>query len=340
MFKLLPLIIFVSLLAHSSQAAESSLSFDLISTEQKGAVDAYRLNSRDKSSSIVGRTQLTLPTLKNFWTIGFSVDSAKKDYSSFLLRDEEGNETPLADTFDQIEFSGSASVSYQKGQNAYSLLIGKSLNESPFSFIGGSLSYNYISLNKKRILGVKVVGSVKKQPKSTYIDPNNFQTRSRPEQLTALRYETNWNEALSQKWRVNTILFFGTRKEDRPDHYGSEIRNGYGLSDELTFRVHTGFLRERKTELKDDRGHFTALWAEGGLYWELTYDLALEASYGLVIEREKFLDSRYTKIGTDSYGLKLKYEGKNWTLNSAYIFRETNTGYKSHTFQGGIQWII
>ena len=181
----------------------------------------------------------------------------------------------------------------------------------------------------------------KEQPASSYIDPRDGSTKERVTELKSFRYELSWNEAFNQKWRMNTIFFYGTRRADRPDHYGAELRNGLGVSDVFTLRLHTGFLNEKKTDLKDDRGYFHILWAETSLFWEFHFDYSLELSYGLTLEKEDFNDDRgVAKVGTDSYGLKLNYKGLDSIFSLSYIYRATNTNYKSHTFQGGITWSI
>ena len=135
--------------------------------------------------------------------------------------------------------------------------------------------------------------------------------------------------------------FYGVRSEDRPNHYGLELLNGVGIDESLTFRIHVGLLKERRTELKDDRGYFDIQWAEAGVYWEFQYDYSLEVAYGVTIETELFDDSRGdAKVGTDSLSLKFNYKGVGWTLSPSYIFRKTNTGYSSHTIQGGVTWAI
>ncbi len=343
MLQLLSLIIaLLTLFSMPARAAEGLAGFDFILTNQKGSIDFFRPNNRQKTKGYLSRFNLQLPTLKNYWTLSFSADLAKKDYSNFLLRDEDGKETPLSRTFDQKEYAMNLSAIYQKGKNSYTALVARSFGSSPFSFLAGSFAYNRSLLNKKRSLGFRLSSITKDQPASTYIDPTkNLETKNRPRNLTSFRYEANWSEVLNAKWKVNTLLFFGTRKKDRPHHYGVEIRNGVGLSNELTFRVHTGFLNEATTELKDDRGRFSVLWLEGSFYWEFQYDFSLEASYSFVREKENYEDNRgITALGTDSYGLKLNYEGVGWLLNVSYILRNTNTDYQSHTFQGGIKWII
>ena len=58
-------------------------------------------------------------------------------------------------------------------------------------------------------------------------------------------------------------------------------------------------------------------------------------------EREQYAAGRGDAIlGTDSYGLKFNYEGVDWLLNVAWVFRNTNIHYRAHELQGGIQWDI
>ena len=343
MFKLFTLIFSFLLLGFNSVAigADGTISLSFVSTNQTGTVDIFRIDSQEKAKSSLLRLDLQAPTLKKYWTLGGSLDIAKKDYSNFLIRNQQGEEIPLSDTFEQEEYTGSVSISYQKGKDSVSGLIAGSLSDSPFSFNAAALSYDRIFLNKKRIIGARVIASSKEQPGSTYIDPSTLETKDRPTKLNFNRYELNWNEAFSQNWRLRTTTFYGTRRADRPDHYGLELRNGVGVLDSLTFRVHTGFLNERRTELKDDRGYLGSFWAETSLYWEFQYDYSLEAAYGFMMERESFEDSRGSaSIGTDSYGLKFNYKGVNWNFFSSYVLRRTNTGYQSHTVQGGITWLM
>ena len=340
MFKLLTLIIGLFLLSTSVIAAEGNVGWSVLFTEQEGAVDVFRLNNNQRAQSLLSRVNLQLPTIKNHWTLGMSFDIAKKDYSSFLLRNENGVETPLSDTFDGRESTGSVALSYQKGPHSVAALVASSLSESPFFSVGASIAYNHIFLNKKRILGGKFIYSKKDQPSSTYIDPRTLENKTRSPELNSFRYEFSWNEAFSQRWRMNTILFYGTRREDRPDHYGVELRNGLGISDTLTARLHTGALNEMRTGLKDDRGYFRILWVESSLYYELNYDYSVELSYGLTMEKEDFDNGQEANVGTDSYGIKLNYEGSNSVISGSYIYRATNTNYQSHTLQGGITWSI
>ena len=341
MFQLCALVFSLFLLSSSALGADGTIGLSFVSADQTGTVDVFRVNSQEKARSSLLRFNFQAPTLKNYWTLGGSLDIAKKDYSNFLVRDQNGEESPLSDVFNGEEYTGSIAISYQKGKNSVSGLIASSLNDSPFFFRATALSYNREFLNKKRTLGARIAISSKEQPASTYIDPNTLVTKDRATQLNSNRYELNWSEILNQNWRLHTIAFYGTRRADRPDHYGLELRNGIGIKDTLTFRVHTGFLSERRTELKDDRGYFGILWGETSVYWEFAYDYFLEVAYGLTLERESFQDSRGSAvIGTDSYGLKLNHNGVNWNLSSSYIFRKANTGYESHTIQGGITWLL
>ena len=324
-FKLLTLIVAASAISiyQIAEGTDGKAGLNIISTKQKGSVDVFRLDSDQSATSSLLRLDLQLPTLKNHFTVAMSLDAAKRDYSNFILRNDRGEEVPLSDSFDGEEYSGSVTLSYQKGNNSFSGLLAGSLNNTPFSFISKMVSYNRTFLNKKRILGGRIISVKKEQPRSTFIDPKAFQTKERPLELNSFRYELSWNEAFNQSWRMNTMIFYGTRREDRPDHYGLELRNGVGIDESLTFRIHTGLLRESRTELKDDRGYFDIQWFEGSIYWEFKYDYSMEVAYGITIEKEDFSDSRGdATIGTDSLGLKFNYNGVDWSLSPAYIFKK------------------
>ena len=153
MFKLFTLSSFLFIIASFPfilKGAEGAVGLSFLVTNQKGAVDVFRLNNDDEAESVLSRLNVQLPTLKNYWTLSMSFDVAKKDYSSFLLRDENGEETPLSDRFDKKETTGNLALSYQKGSHSVSALIARSLNESPFFQTGAFLSYNKTFLNKKK----------------------------------------------------------------------------------------------------------------------------------------------------------------------------------------------
>ena len=153
MFKLCPLILVFWIGFQTAMGAGGKIGIDIVSTEQKGTVDVFRIDNNQSATSSLLRLSLQLPTLKNYWTVAISLDADKKDYGNFLLRNDRGEETPLSDTFDGEEYSGNLSISYQKGNHAFAGLLAGSFNSTPFSFVSTMASYKRTFLNKKRILG-------------------------------------------------------------------------------------------------------------------------------------------------------------------------------------------
>lgn len=337
MYKLFSLILVVAMARGAEGVASLSFSF----SDQLGDLDIFRDNGSQNTKSSILQLDLKLPTIKNYWTVASSFNASKKDYSTFFVRDDKGIEAPLSKNFDQQEYTARCNISYKRGNYTFSVFAAGSLGDTPFPFKALAVSYNRTFLNRKRILGGRIIGSHKKQPSSTFLEPKTYKIKDHPGQLNTIRYQLSWNEILNQNWRVLTIASYGTRREDRPDHYGLEIKNGFGINNGLTFRVHTGIIKELRSELKNDRGYFDISWIETSSYWEFQYDYAAELAYGFSLERESFDDDRIqTRIGTNSYGIKFYYMGVKFDLFSSYVFRDVNTGYQSHTIQGGISWGI
>ena len=338
MFRLLP--IALAFLMTPLRLQADRIRLDMIFDSKRGAIDIIDSERVGRNSDYQMRLGSQWENLARYWITRFNIDVAKRNYSHFLIRDEDGRETPLSETFDKVEYSSTVGATYQKSRNSFDISLAKSLGDTPFPFWAGSLAYDKTFANKTRVLGLAISTIDKKRPLSTYIDLKTFQQKRKPTEIQTLRGSVRWSEVFTDWWKAEMIASYGTTSA-RPDHYGLEIKNGFGLTHEILLKTHAGFIQETDGELRDDRGLFDVLWAESSLWWELESDYSLEAVYGYVVEREKYpLGRGDTILGSDSYGLKFNYEGIGWLVNLAWVFRNTNIHYQSHEIQGGLQWDI
>ena len=339
MFRLLPLTLVF--LVSSFSAKANWVRIDLKFDSKKGAIDIFDSErvggSRDYQMRLGGRWE----EMARYWSSQFNFDAVKRDYSHYLVRDGEGGEVPLSEMFDEQEYSSNVSFSYQKGRDAFDISLAKSLGNTPFSFLSGSIGYDKTFVNKTRTLGLRVSFIDKEQPLSSYIDQETLREKRRPTETQIWRGNARWSEVITDWWKTEVMVLYGIEIEGRPDHYGLEIKNGFGITHEVLLKAHTGMIVESDGELRDDRGRFDMLWVESSLWWELNPDYSMEFLYSFVKERERYSLGRGDAIlGTDSYGLKFNYEGVDWLLNVAWVFRNTNIHYQAHELQGGIQWDI
>ena len=339
MLRLFPLILFFLILPFNIQA--NWVRFDLKFDSKRGSVDIFDSERGGDSSDYQMRFGGQWENIVRYWTTQFNFDVAKRDYSNFLLRDEEGREFPLKETFEGNEYSSSVSFAYQKGENSFDISLAKSFGDTPFPFWAWSLGYDKMFANKTRYLGLKVSFIDKERPLTTYIDLETFRQKSRPLKTQTWRGSVRWSEVFTDWWKADIVALYGMTREERPDHYGLEVKNGFGITHEILLKTHSGFIRERDEELKDDRGRFDMLWAESALWWEFKPDYSIEVLYSFVKERERYpLGKGDAILGTDSYGLKFNHEGIGWLFDIAWVFRNTNIHYQAYEIQGGIQWDI
>ena len=258
---------------------------DLRFDAKRGVLDVFDSERAGGSLDYQMRIGGQWEAMAKYWSSQFSFNVVKRDYDHFLIRDEDGQETPLSETFDGNEYSSNVSFSYQKGRNALDISLAKSLGNTPFSFWAGSVGYDKTFLNKTRTLGLRVSFIDKEQPLSTYIEQGTLRSKRRPTQTQILRTNARWSEVLTDWWKADLIALYGIEIEGRPDHYGFEVKNGFGITHEILLKAHAGLILEGDGQSTYDRGRFDMLWAESSLWWEWNPDYSVELLYSFC-ERE------------------------------------------------------
>ncbi|HEY8280618.1 MAG TPA: hypothetical protein VIH99_13390 [Bdellovibrionota bacterium] len=332
------------LLSSSAWALPAQVESQISATSTSGAAAVdFRGTSpqvSNYSSTISGRS----PGLWNDSLIAsVSLTTAKNDYSTTSLTNEEGQSTPLSDRFHGAETSAEFGLEWKGGAHTASLSYGQMLTQaSPYPYRAVSAGYNVGFFSNATVLGTNLSWARQEQPLSFHTDARDLRIRAKPLALRSERAELWLEQVLTERWKMQVKGIAGQRIEDRPLHLGGELRNAYALTDRLSARLDTGLLRERRGEaLKDEKGYFTTYWGELQATYEVIYDLLLTASAGTTVEREEVpWSGAQNQVGTDTYGLKASYRGRSWTVNLSGKISRSNTSYRSRGIQGGFVWEI
>lgn len=331
------------LFATSAWALPGELKTRFSSTSTEGqarvGIDLPTERVSRTATTVSGRT----PTLWNE-AVAFrgAVTTTKNDYSTILLRDRYGTQTRLSDKFDQLETSAEVGADLTIKSHSASVGHSRMLSDSPYSFHAWNAGYNYGFFGGTTIVGVNYTSARQEQPLTYFIDPREFRNRLRPESLTSQRFELFGEQVLTERWKIHVRVFQGARFEDRPKHWGGELRNAYALSDRWYLRLDTGALRERKSELlKDERGRYSVYWAELQVVFEPVYDLLLTAALGTTVEHEDVdWENVRRQIGSDNFSLRASYRGTHWNAALSGTATISNTNYRSRGIQGEFTWEI
>lgn len=323
-----------------------------------GQIQTSVSSSSTTGSTAVDATSATGPKVSNISsTVGFrspglldhstvatvSITNAKNDYTQTTLADKNNQTYILGNTFDKMETTGEGGLEFKTGGHTLSGSISSNLSTSPYAYKAYGLNYNYGFFSGATVVGGGYSWSQQKQPVSFHIDPRDLQFRQRPNQITAQRTELWVEQILSDRWKMQVKAFEGIRLEDRPSHFGGELRQSYAIADRLFSRLDFGAIRESKSDiLKDERGRYSIYWGEAQLSYEVIYDFLLTASFGSTLEKEtiEWNNGVVNQVGTDTYGLKAGYTGSNFTISIGGQTSRSNTTYRSDSISGDITWQI
>lgn len=271
-----------------------------------------------------------------------TVANTKNDYTNTLLVERNGNTSPLSKSFDAVETSIEGGAEFNSGAHGANFSYGKTIGASPFPTSTLNAGYNYSFFAGSTVIGANYSWQNQGEPKSFFVDPRDFRIGQRPLTLTSQKIEFFAEQILSDRWKVFARAFQGARFEDRPRHYGAEIRNGYAIADRWHARLDTGYLAEnRREQLKDEHGYYSVLWGEGQLSFEPIYDFLLTAAFGTTLEREDipWMESIH-QVGSDHYSLRATYSGARWSATLAASQTLSNTSFRARGIQGQFTWEI
>lgn len=321
-------------------AVIETVSTSISSQSVSGNLDPGNLQGATQTSRISQSVKMKIEDIKNYFTVNAGLTHATPDYSNYLIETNTGQDVPLSSLPQgQLgdEYSANANLTFSSAQHLATLGWDGSLNPSPFSSQAVSASYIEGFFNKTTLLGVRTRYYEAHQPDSYYI-AIDYTTQERPQLLHGNDTALTLSQVLNETWKVGIEASTGQRLEDRPRNVGLTLKQAYALSDRVFTRLELNRINELHSyTLKDERGYFTLSAAELTLSYEPWVDFLASITYGYVVENESDpRTSREVQVGSDQYGIGLKYRKRDWTFELQSGYRLTNTGLNELNGQGSL----
>ena len=280
--------------------------------------------------------------LRHGFDLGLAMITTVPDYSTIQITDRSGNTHLLSQDYSgKPELKGSTDLTYTRGSHRAALSWTGSVSDTPFPSQLLTVGYNEGFLQQTTIIGVSATVAEQRQPESYFID-RDFKTKPRPTLVHASAMILSGEQILTDRWKTRLELSTGIREEERPRNLGATLKESYALTDRLFARLALSDISELHNQaLKDENGYYTLRSAQTGLIYEPIYDLLLSCAYTVAMESETDprID-REVQVGSDHFGLGLKYTYKTWELSMSAAYLITNTSLHGLDFGGGIAWKI
>ena len=307
-----------------------------------GTIDPANLTGQTQTSQVHQSIQYQIEGVLPGLAVSGAINRVEPDYSSYLTTGRDGTQASLASRVgNSDEYSGSFGMDWNSGPHGASLRWDGALNGSPFAIQSLTAGYVETFYNKTTSIGAKVSVFQLSQPENFFID-SDFVTQARPTLIHGNQASACLEQVLTERWKGDLEFSSGIREEDRPRNLGATIKQGYALTDRLFSQMVLSDIQELRSEaLKNERGYFSLRAAELALTFEPVVDLLLSSSYGYVVESESDPRSgREVQVGSDQYGLGVKYRRGAWSYESKAAYRLTNTGLYDLGIEGGLTWRI
>jgi hypothetical protein len=310
--------------------------------KQGGHPDVFDLRRRVESetqSLRLGHAAEGLPFGFSTFTT-FKVESA--DYSSVLLTDSAGLQRPLSDSYPQtLEASVDLEAQVNRGSRQLNLGLFGNLSRSPYARQGLRVGFRQNFFNQSTALGLKVLAFAENQPQSYFLN-SNLQWSERPRQTPASEVSAFLEQTFTESWKGMIELSSAKRVGERPRNVGVSLSQAYAVNDRLFARVQLRHYSELRSEsLVNERGYFDLNSLELSATAEPLVDLLFTASYAFVVEREWTpWDNKVLQVGSDRYGLALRYALRQVEVDLQTSYGETNTRAYDFQMTGGLTWQI
>jgi hypothetical protein len=342
-----------AVLAGSSLAAHAAV--QTVSTQVSG----QSVQGTVDPGNLLGQTQVSLfrqtlgykaEGVGQGFTLSSALTTTQPDYSNYLVIQKNGAQIPLSQLLaggssgsgsSGTELSAAASMAWDSGPRSASLSWLGNVNSSPFAVQALTASYTEGFYEKTTLLGARASAYTARQPDSFYID-TAFVTRERPQLIHGNELAVFVDQVLTERCKVGAELSTADREEDRPRNVGGVLRGAYAFTDRVFGQLALTRIDELRSQpLLDERGYFTLSAAELSLTYEPWVDVLISPSYGWVLEDEN--DPRTgseVRVGSDQYGLGLRYRRGAWDFELKSAYRATNTDLTDVMLGGGVTWRI
>jgi hypothetical protein len=239
-------------------------------------------------------------------TAGFV--TAQKDYSTYLVYDEDGNEHPLEQN-KRLEHTLLAGLEVQTSMLGLYISGNYMLSDSPLRSYGYSLGADFSPNNGISLIEISYTKMAQHAPESFVVNPDTFETIHLPSLVHADEIKLTYTQAVNEIVKYEIEASTVHREEERPRSYGLGLALAVGLSDHLFLKQGIKKYWDVHQELKTDRGYFDLASADVELAYEPIYNAYISASYGFQFEAEQDPRNKLEKHdGCEFFGLSAGYK--------------------------------
>jgi hypothetical protein len=324
----------------TTSAASHKLSSSVAHENAKGQLDPVDLYANPGSPYTSGTLSYQGENLYSGFDLGAAVIVAKPDYSNTYIRGRDGSQTLLSESYPEaLEQSARLSVGWTRKSHFISLQGESTLSRAPYSTQSLQLRLRESFANKTTFIGATGTLVNQSQPESFFIN-RDFKTKARPTVVHGNEVTASVEQILTSRWKAHLELSTSKREEERPRNFGGRLKQGFAITSRIYSQLELAMVDENQDEaLKNERGYFTLQSGQVTLITEPVYDLLVSASYGLVREVEYDPNNgKKIQVGTDLYGLSLRYDFGKWDVNVGGTYGVTNTPRNLTSVSGGIGW--
>ncbi len=259
------------------------------------------------------------------------------DNDAYTIVQADGLEVPLSGA--DVELLGSFDIRYYTGNHTFTLSLYSDFIQTPFLKRGVSGLYQYKTTSSLSIFKIKAAYLHQQMPLDFYAD-DKFVLHQRASFIYGRSISIEWEQVISKSIRSSLLLAVRDRKNERPVHYGSEIKLATAINDQNFIHWNIAYYSEDPSkEILSERGYFTYERAGVEYVFEPFFEYLISISYNYTKETEDNpLFGSITQIGTDSYGLSGSFMLEWGELFFSSIYSMTNIDEQFINVSLGVKW--
>lgn len=297
-------------------------------------------SNASRSTTKITSVDLSTGSIYPKGQVRVGLDSTNADYSRYLTTDRAGTSTPLSRNFQGTEYNLRGGVDAYSKAGSVSVEGAKTMGPTPFPGFFAKSNYSYDVYGWGSRFSASYLRSIKKLPASYFVDPDSLQPKLRPSTTIEKRAEVSWEQILSEIAKSRLNFYLSQKPASRPTLRGAEISLALALKEDQALVGKFGGSKEtRNAPLFDDRGYFSAAWAQLEWRFQPSYRWNFAFQMGTILEMETARGRiPYRKVGTDSMGAEVRHVESRWEIGFHAVGSSANTGYKSLQSSGEFIW--
>jgi len=280
------------------------------------------------------------PTFFEYYQVGLKWIDENQDFSNRRLIDENGNQKRFSEIDSGHRQVIAPSISANWGRHLLSLSAQTDVAPTSLAQASQGLTYQFQAFGGATnfILGLNHFNQ--HQPVNYYIDPVTLQSRKRPSTIEGREVALGVEQFLNEQWKGRIDLKHLELVDYRPPRYSVVLASLLALGSRWTLRNDLGYATENRDHaLKDDRGHFSAVWFDN----QVTYEWRLDSfiTLGWMTSQENETDPRRgTKnlLGSDVVAIEVEHKLKRFKYVVGLSLARTSDGDSAESGKGNVQW--